>query len=257
MYKRPSGARGVRQAYEQLLGANLREDVPAWLRAMRRVPPADSLVRETSGFSTAGELKFEGRHKAAGGQGEADGSDLRIQRTVAAGCVSSRHKKSQLRARSTKPPRIEFPEDRLRRIFYKHHPFEKDRPRIVMEPTGQTQQDWSQISRGSGQVTGENVIRYQYYLMQNKGLGEREAYGVATGEFYKIRAREEMEAKSAQLEARAYGARGVEKPFSASQLAAEDRAIRRSTEAFARRAEEQRVRAVTSEKMFVAAAAEE
>ncbi|KAJ2494119.1 mitochondrial ribosomal small subunit component [Coemansia sp. RSA 2052] len=158
MYKRPSGARGVKQAYERLLGANLRESEPAWLRAMGRVPPADSLVRETTQFSTQGRLGFE--QPAVGGQAQAqaqaqDQSGSRISRAVAEGCVTSRHKKSQLRTRSTKPPRIEFPEDQLRRTFYRNHPFEKERPRIVMEPTGQTEQDWSQLTHGYGQVTGE------------------------------------------------------------------------------------------------------
>ncbi|KAJ2745533.1 mitochondrial ribosomal small subunit component [Coemansia sp. BCRC 34301] len=251
MYKRPSGARGVKQAYERLLGANLREGEPAWLRAMGSVPPADSLVRETTQFSTQGHLGFEQPVTVAAGRREQQAqSGSRISRAVAEGCVTNNHKRSQLRTRSTKPPRIEFPEDQLRRTFYRNHPFEKERPRIVMEPTGQTEQDWSQLTRGVGQVTGENVIRYQYYLMQNRGLSEREAYAQATSEFYKIRAREEMEAKSARQEALAYGARGLAKPFSASQLAAEDRALRRSTKAFARRAEEQSMRTAISEKMF-------
>ncbi|KAJ2058882.1 mitochondrial ribosomal small subunit component [Coemansia sp. S146] len=251
MYKKPSGARGVKQAYERLLGANLREGEPAWLRAMRSVPPRDSLVRETTQFSTQGRLRFE--QNTAGEESKAVEGE-RIERAVAEGCVTSRHKKSQLRTRSTKPPRIEFPEDQLRRTFYRNHPFEKERPRIVMEPTGQTEQDWSQLTHGHGQVTGENVIRHQYYLMQSKGLSEREAYAQATNEFYKIRAREEMEAKSARQEALAYGARGLAKPFSASQLAAEDRALRRSTKAFAQRAEEQNMRSAMSEKMFAAGA---
>ncbi|KAJ1821053.1 mitochondrial ribosomal small subunit component [Coemansia sp. S610] len=251
MYKRPSGARGVKQAYERLLEANLREGEPAWLRAMRSIPPADSLVRETSQFSTRGRLGFE--QAKVGGESKAVEGE-RIERAVAEGCVTSRHKKSQLRTQSTKPPRIEFPEDRLRRTFYRNHPFEKERPRIVMEPTGQTEQDWSQLTQGHGQVTGENVIRHQYYLMQHKGLSEREAYAQATGEFYKVRAREEMEAKSARQEALAYGARGLAKPFSASQLAAEDRALRRSTKSFSRRAEEQNMRSAMSEKMFAVGA---
>ncbi|KAJ2864550.1 mitochondrial ribosomal small subunit component [Coemansia aciculifera] len=251
MYKKPSGARGVKQAYERLLGANLREGEPAWLRAMRSVPPRDSLVRETTQFSTQGRLRFE--QNTAGEESKAVEGE-KIERAVAEGCVTSRHKKSQLRTQSTKPPRIEFPEDQLRRTFYRNHPFEKERPRIVMEPTGQTEQDWSQLTHGHGQVTGENVIRHQYYLMQSKGLSEREAYAQATSEFYKIRAREEMEAKSARQEALAYGARGLAKPFSASQLAAEDRALRRSTKAFAQRAEEQNMRSAMSEKMFAAGA---
>ncbi|KAJ2841604.1 mitochondrial ribosomal small subunit component, partial [Coemansia erecta] len=154
MYKKPSAARGVQQTYEQLLKANLREQVPAWLRAMRKVPPTDSLVRDPSYFSTKGKLAFEGSSKDSV-DAENESGATRIKRALPKGCVSIRHSKRHLRTRSTRPPKIEFPEDRLRRVFYKNHPFELSRPRIVMEPTGQTNQDWSQLTRGSSQVTGE------------------------------------------------------------------------------------------------------
>ncbi|KAJ2382054.1 hypothetical protein GGI05_005778 [Coemansia sp. RSA 2603] len=99
-----------------------------------------------------------------------------------------------------------------------------------------------------------SVIRYQYYLMQSKGLSEQAAYVQATEEFYKVRGREEVEAKIARKEAQAYGARMLEeRPFSAHQLVAETREIRRSVKAFEQRREEQKLRNVVSEKMFAAA----
>ncbi|KAJ2781145.1 mitochondrial ribosomal small subunit component [Coemansia interrupta] len=255
MYKKPSAARGVRQTYEQLLKANLRPQVPAWLRAMRRVPAADSLVRDPSYFNTAGTLEFE-KKGAAAKAGSANGERVRteIKRSLPEGCVSIKHSKVQLRTSSTRPPKIEFPEDRLRRVFYKNHPFELTRPRILMEVTGQTSSDWSRLASGRKQVTGEDVIRHQYYLMQSEGLSEQAAYAQATGEFYKMRAREEIEAKIARREAQAYGARLLEeRPFSAHQLVAETREIRRSAKAFEQRREEQKLRNVVSEKMFAAA----
>ncbi|KAJ1896593.1 mitochondrial ribosomal small subunit component [Kickxella alabastrina] len=253
MFKKPSAARGVRQTYEQLLNANLREHVPAWLHAMRSVPPSDSLVRDPTQFSTGGKLSFETTDATASTDAKAAAGMTKIRRALPEGCVSIRHGKAHLRTRSTRPPKIEFPEDRLRRVFYKNHPFEKSRPRIVMEPTGKTCHDWSQLSHGSSQVTGENVVRYQHFLMQSENMSEQEAYVQATSEFYKIRAREEIEAKIARQEARSYGARMLEKPFSAKQLSVENREIRRSAKAFELRQEEQRLRNVTSEKMFAAA----
>ncbi|KAJ1950519.1 hypothetical protein EC988_004356 [Linderina pennispora] len=94
------------------------------------------------------------------------------------------------------------------------------------------------------------VIRYQHYLMEAEGLSKQEAYSKATDEFYKVRAREEMEAKIAAQEAKAYGARPLDKPYSTHQLAMEDREIRKSTQIIQRRQEEQRMRSVTTEKMF-------
>ncbi|KAJ2722240.1 mitochondrial ribosomal small subunit component [Coemansia sp. Benny D115] len=251
MYKKISKARGVQQAYEELLSAKLRDRVPSWLHAMRSVPPADSLVRDPTQFSTSGTLEFEGKKQATAGPGKS-ALATQIRRKLPEGCVSIKHGKNSLRTRSTRPPKIEFPEDKLRRVFYKNHPFELMRPRIVMEHSGKTNADWGTLLNGSSHVTGESVIRYQYFLMQTEGMTEQEAYVQATSGFYKIRAREEMESKIAHQEARAYGAQMLEKPFSANQLKMEKKQMQRSGKAFKLRQEERRLRNVTSEKMFAA-----
>ncbi|KAJ2689812.1 mitochondrial ribosomal small subunit component [Coemansia spiralis] len=254
MNKNPASAQGVRRAYEQLLEANLRDRVPAWLRAMQSVPPADSLVRSPTLFSTRGQYNFEaGARGSSNGQGSAAVHGAQIRRALPKGCVSARHNKAALRTRRNRPPKIEFPEDELRREFYKNHPFELYRPRIVMELTGKNNQDWARLTDGTGQVTGESVVRYQHYLMQAGGLSKQEAYAQATREFYKIRGREELEAKVAQQEAQSYGAQGLLKPFSNKQLAVEERELRRSAKAFETRSQEQLVRTAVTEKMFAAA----
>ncbi|KAJ1847776.1 mitochondrial ribosomal small subunit component [Coemansia sp. RSA 2708] len=252
MYDKLAAARGIKSAYERLLGANLRGEVPPWLHAMRTTPPVDSLVREPSTFATRGQLDFEATARAqsqgSGGQG------AQIRRTIPEGCVARSHKKRDLRTRCNQPPRIEFPEDRLRKEFYRNHPFERLNPRIMLEHAGKRPQKWSRLADGGGQVTGESVIRYQHYLMEASGLSKQEAYAQATKEFYAVRAREEMEAKIAQQEAHFYGAQPLKKPFSAHQLAVEDKEICKNADVFAARQEEQRMRDVLSEKMFVAAA---
>ncbi|KAJ2780984.1 mitochondrial ribosomal small subunit component [Coemansia javaensis] len=247
MPKNPATARGVRRAYEQLLDARLRDQVPAWLRAMRSTPPADSLVRAPTLFSTRGALAFEkGGGRSGGGDG---GHEAEIRRTLPPGCVTVRHSKAALRTRSNRPPKIVFPEDGLRREFYKNHPFEMYRPRILMETIGRGSQDWSRLAGSPGQVTGER----QHYLMVAEGMSKQEAYAKATHEFYKIRAREDMEASVARQEALFHGAQTMDKPFSAKQLAVEEREMRKSTAAFTARAEEQLARNATTEKMFAAA----
>ncbi|KAJ2451748.1 mitochondrial ribosomal small subunit component [Coemansia sp. RSA 2336] len=248
MYKKPSAARGIKQAYEHLLSANLRDKVPPWLHAMRSTPPADSLVRDPSLFSTHGKLEFENQALSQSGTAQ----QTRIKRTLPPGCVSIHHKKAYLRSKSNKPPKIEFPEDRLRKEFYRNHPFERYRPRSLVETTGKNPQTWNKLSDGTSQITGENVIRYQYYLMQTKGMSKQDAYIQATDEFYAIRAREEMNAKIAYQEACFYGAQKLKKPFSAMQLVQEDIEIRKSAGAFEARDEEQRMRETLTEKMFTA-----
>ncbi|KAJ2159778.1 mitochondrial ribosomal small subunit component [Coemansia sp. RSA 552] len=227
MYRKPSVARALGKTYEDLLAANLRERAPVWLQAMRKVPPADSLVRDPTVFSTKGKLDFEKGPEESGPADDTLGG-MQIKRRLPKGCVSHSHKSSRLRAKSNRPPKIVFPEDRLRREFYKNHPFETYRPRILMEMTGKNERKWSQLSDEAGEVTGEDVVRFQYYLMRTEGLSKQGAYERATQEFYKIRAREEMEAKIAQQEAMYHGAHGPSKPFSTRQLFKEESSIRQS-----------------------------
>ncbi|KAJ2558502.1 mitochondrial ribosomal small subunit component [Coemansia sp. RSA 1933] len=250
MYRKPSAPRGIRQAYELLLQAGLRDKVPAWLSAMRSAPPSDSLTRTPSHLSTRGKLEFEGNHVETDGRHTSTTFKGKIGRQLHKGCVSLNHKKSNLRTRNARPPKIVFPEDELRREFYNNHPFEKFRPRIVMETDGKNTDDWSQLSKSTSQVIGESVIRYQYYLMQTTGMSKRDAYVQATSEFYKVRAREEMEAKVAREEAMFYGARMLERPFSTNQLNLEKSQLAKNTKIFRQRLEQQRMRNVVSEKMF-------
>lgn len=57
-----------------------------------------------------------------------------------------------------RPQRIVHPEDRLRTTFFKDHPWELARPRILVESDGKDYQrvDWSKGLRQPGvQLTGE------------------------------------------------------------------------------------------------------
>lgn len=57
------------------------------------------------------------------------------------------------------PERITFPEDALRRTFFKDHPWELARPRVIVETDGKDAYgvDWSKGLRQPGrQVTGES-----------------------------------------------------------------------------------------------------
>ncbi|KAJ1915337.1 mitochondrial ribosomal small subunit component [Tieghemiomyces parasiticus] len=122
--------------------------------------------------------------------------------------TASHHK---LRTRPPKPPQIVFPEDQLRRRFYQDHPHELLRPRSVQETTnGVNRTDWSQLHdpiHYPGPVTGEHVIQHQLYLMRTHRLTEQAAYARAVGQFYRIRAREDLERKVAEEQAYHFGAK--------------------------------------------------
>ncbi|KAJ1736913.1 mitochondrial ribosomal small subunit component [Coemansia sp. Benny D160-2] len=199
-----------------------------------------------SHFSTRGKLDFEGKDVAAESGQIDSAARIKVERKLPQGCVTLRHKKLVLRTRNARPPKIVFPEDELRREFYKNHPFEKFRPRIVMETNGKNNQDWGRLSNGASLVTGESVVRYQHYLMQAEGMSKQDAYTQATNEFYKVRAREEMENKIARQEAVFYGARMLEKPFSTSQAKVERSQMSRNKKLFEVRQKEQHIRNVAA-----------
>lgn len=95
---------------------------PPWFKIMSSVPPAESLVRT----------------------------------------ITPRHRVPNPKAKKPKklyrPQSIRYPEDALRTNFYKDHPWELARPRVVLELDGKDHQhcDWSRGIRQPGvPLTGE------------------------------------------------------------------------------------------------------
>ncbi|KAF9970983.1 mitochondrial ribosomal small subunit component [Actinomortierella ambigua] len=221
----------------KLLKANLIKNPPAWYPATRIAPPSPTFLRQrdVSGIPLTGELPFEKQQreeqeleakKAATAAGKT--YDAPSDKTS----LPSRSSRSikHLRYKAERPKQIVYPEDRLRRRFYEDHPWELRRPRCLVETTGNgTQRDWSSLlqpDRALSDLTGEDVIQYQMYLM-SKGQTEREAYSTATSEFYKLRAQEETEARVAREQAVAFGAK-PRKNFVESGLKREEEALLRA-----------------------------
>ncbi|CAI4217190.1 unnamed protein product [Parascedosporium putredinis] len=117
--------------------------------------------------------------------------------------------KKQKRPRNVyRPQRIVFPEDALRQAFYKDHPWELARPRMILELDGKDSRllDWSKGVRQPGMaLSGECVVQRQLWLMEN-GLPKDEAYDKARKEFYALRHEEEVERRIAKEEAQFVGA---------------------------------------------------
>ncbi|KAK0651622.1 mitochondrial ribosomal protein S25 [Cercophora newfieldiana] len=108
-----------------------------------------------------------------------------------------------------KPTKLTFPEDKLRREFYRDHPWELARPMMVLETNGMDARfrDWSTGVRQPGmKLSGECVVQRQMWLMENQGLSKEQAYDTARREFYKLRHQEEIDARIAVEEARMVGA---------------------------------------------------
>lgn len=96
---------------------------PSWYKVMAEVPPTDSTVRT-----------IPPRHRLPG--------------------PNAPKKPKKL----YRPQHIQYPEDKLRTTFFKDHPWELARPRVIMESDGKDYQylDWSKGVRQPGiALTGE------------------------------------------------------------------------------------------------------
>ncbi|KAG5750800.1 hypothetical protein H9Q69_002630 [Fusarium xylarioides] len=163
---------------------------PPWYNIMQSVPPAETLVRNVT---------------------------PRIR-----GPKSKVTKPKNL----YRPQEIVYIEDRLRATFYRDHPWELARPRVILESDGKDYQhcDWSKGLRqpnipltGEWQVsldpwsdgiklTFSSVVQRQLWLMENEQLEKRKAYDITRREFYRLRQEEEIEKRVALEEAKHVGA---------------------------------------------------
>ncbi|KAB5582401.1 mitochondrial ribosomal protein S25-domain-containing protein [Coniochaeta sp. 2T2.1] len=143
---------------------------PAWFKALQSIPPSEVLTRP----------------------------------------VALRHSGAPLKTSNMfKPTRIEYPEDQLRKEFYRDHPWELARPRIIMELDGHDAKylDWSKGLRQRGMaLSGESVVQRQLWLMNHKQMNKQQAYDKARKEFYALRQEEDIGRRVAIEEARYVGA---------------------------------------------------
>ncbi|CAM1510563.1 Fc.00g008980.m01.CDS01 [Cosmosporella sp. VM-42] len=146
---------------------------PPWYNVMHSVPPSETLVRP----------------------------------------LPTQHRGPNRKAKKPKnlfrPQRISYLEDSLRTTFYKDHPWELARPRIVIELDGRDYQlaNWAKGLRQRGlPLTGESVVQRQMWLMENQNKSKRQAYDITRREFYRLRQEEEIEKRVALEEAKHVGA---------------------------------------------------
>ncbi|CAG8584075.1 11038_t:CDS:2 [Acaulospora colombiana] len=153
---------------------------------MKAYPPGPSILRSPLQFS-------ESSLTEDGGHAEAENCKR----------VEAKHLKTKI----PKPRKIEFPEDRLRRRFYKDHPYELLRPQTLLEKESPVQEDWNSLdNKHPSLVNGESVIKYQLHLI-SEGMEEHKAYEIACNEFYAIRAKQEVAERVAEEQALAFGAK--------------------------------------------------
>ncbi|KAK3896466.1 mitochondrial ribosomal protein S25 [Staphylotrichum tortipilum] len=156
---------------------SMQNRAPAWLSAVVHIPPSEILTRPyPPQNSTPPQLS---RRAARRGH------------------------------RLFRPTKMVYPEDELRRDFFRDHPWELARPKLVLELDGTDarDRDWSKgIQQEGMRLSGESVVQRQLWLMEVAHMSKDAAYDKARKEFYALRQREDIERRIASEEARMYGA---------------------------------------------------
>jgi len=170
--------------------------LPQWVDVVADIPPTQVLVRN----QPIRHQLVRQRVKSLPGS-----SELQIVFETDEKHQSKGKKPSRL----FQPVEIKYEEDQLRREFFRDHPWELARPRIVLESTGKDYEkyDWSGLQQPGKRLDGESVIQRQLHLLQTvPDMTKSTAYDIARREFYQFRHREDIERRVAAEEAEATGA---------------------------------------------------
>lgn len=110
---------GLAKHVSQLLKGNLMKNPPVWLSVVQNIPPGPSVIRSQNPETVESQ----------------DTTQHRL-----------RHSQKHLRTPPPRPRAIVYPEDRLRRQFFKDHPFELARPKVLVEnDNGINRTDFSKL----------------------------------------------------------------------------------------------------------------
>ncbi|GAD93216.1 mitochondrial 37S ribosomal protein RSM25 [Paecilomyces variotii No. 5] len=169
--------------------------LPQWVDVVGDIPPAQVLVRnqplqhqlvrqrvKTLPGSSKPQVVFEAQEKRV---------------------------KPKKPSRMFSPLEVKYEEDQLRKEFFRDHPWELARPRVLIESSGKDfeRYDWSRLQQPGKRLDGESVVQRQLYLLNNvPDMTKSRAYDIARREFYQLRLREDIERRVAAEEAEATGA---------------------------------------------------
>ncbi|PYH95186.1 37S ribosomal protein Rsm25 [Aspergillus ellipticus CBS 707.79] len=123
--------------------------------------------------------------------------------------VQEKRIKPKKASRLFQPVELKYEEDLLRKEFFRDHPWELARPRIVVETTGKDfeRHNWRQLQQPGKRLDGESVVQRQLWLLNNvPDMTKSNAYDIARREFYRLRLQEDIERRVAAEEAEATGA---------------------------------------------------
>ncbi|PWY86178.1 37S ribosomal protein Rsm25 [Aspergillus heteromorphus CBS 117.55] len=171
------------------------DKLPKWVDAIADIPPAQAIVRTPAQQHQLVRQRVKSIPGASKPQVVFE--------------VQEKPIKPKKASRMFQPVELKYEEDLLRKEFFRDHPWELARPRIVVETTGKDAEghDWSRIQQRGKGLDGESVVQRQLWLLNNvPDMTKSFAYDTARREFYRLRLQEDIERRVAAEEAEATGA---------------------------------------------------
>ncbi|BDD56413.1 mitochondrial ribosomal small subunit component [Monascus purpureus] len=168
---------------------------PQWFDVVRDIPPSEVLIRNQPQ-----------QHQLIRQRVKTIPGTSKPQVTFE---VQEKPVKPKKASRLFQPVEIKYEEDQLRKEFFRDHPWELARPRVLVESTGKDfeRYDWSRIQQPGKRLDGESVVQRQLWLLNNiPDMNKSTAYDIARREFYRLRLQEDIERRVAAEEAEATGA---------------------------------------------------
>lgn len=134
-------------------GSGKFKKMPPWVDVVRDIPPAEVMIRNR----TPQHQLFRQRVKTLPGSSQ---PQVVFE-------TQEKRRKPKKASRMFKPVELKYEEDELRQEFFRDHPWELARPRVLLETTGQdfANYDWSRIQQPGKRLDGE-----RYVVHTNPGL---------------------------------------------------------------------------------------
>ncbi|PWY93690.1 37S ribosomal protein Rsm25 [Aspergillus sclerotioniger CBS 115572] len=170
-------------------------DSSSWIDVLHDIPPAQVLVRNRPQQHQLVRQRLKTIPGASKPQAVFEVQEKRI--------------KPKKASRMFMPVEIKYEEDQLRKEFFRDHPWELARPRIVLEKSGKDfeRYNWSRLQQPGKNLDGESVVQRQLWLLNNiPDMTKSAAYDIARREFYRLRLQQDIERRVAAEEAEATGA---------------------------------------------------
>ncbi|KAI8368567.1 mitochondrial ribosomal protein S25 [Choanephora cucurbitarum] len=108
---------GLARHVSNMIKGNLVKRAPVWLPVLQAIPPGPSIIR-----SQNPEVNVSGQTEVEHNLFNKTSTKHRL-----------RHSQKHLRTPPPRPRAIVYPEDRLRKQFYRDHPYELSRPKVLVE----------------------------------------------------------------------------------------------------------------------------